>query len=71
MLSVKLQDRFPRRWDVLHVPGLPGTDKNFTPTVVIQCIYGISVFNTSKLLPLRWLFGIYALFILLLVKILL
>lgn len=56
--------------DVLHVCDFPGTDKSLTPAVIIQCIFVISVINPNKLLSLRWLFGIHAVFILLLVKIL-
>lgn len=67
---VKLQDSFPRRWGVLCVYGFPETDRIFASSL-IQCIYVISAINPNILLPLRWLFGIYALLILLLVKILL
>lgn len=42
--------------------------QTFTPTVIDQYSYMISVINSNKFFPLIELFGIYALFILLLVK---
>lgn len=46
---VKLQDRFQRRWDVSV---LVKQQQKFTPTVINQYIYMISVINSNQFLPL-------------------